>query len=223
MLIAAVFENNNWRDIDPSELSALGSGTQNAFRLICEALKCDQSDLYKQKIDTKGKLRNQSWSADSYLVFSGMGGSNPCAAWVAPGVFDPGKVVFDQTVYWAPVDTLDEAAYLAGAVNSPACAELIEPFQSKGQQGKRHIHKLPFAVTPKFDPDNAAHASLASATLALNESWRALRDSDEEVMKRTNPQSGSLATRRTWLMTRLRGLPEWQPYAEAAATLYEAA
>lgn len=169
-----------------------------------------------------GKLRRQSWSPSAYLVVSGAGGANPCAAWTEPGVLVPGEVVFDQTLYWAEVNSRDEAAYLVGAVNSPSCAEIIAPFQPKGDQGKRHIHKLPFGVTPPYDPSDPAHTELAAATLRLHEAFGAALTDDAIALAARRPGKGTLAGRRKRLSKVLQSLDEWDRYVDAARGIYEA-
>lgn len=220
MLIPSIFTGSEWREILEEDLISAPGATKAAFKAICQELETDVSGLY-QKVNTqRGKLRYQLWSDDSFLVFSGTGGANPCAAWVPPSTYVPGEAIFDQTVYWAPVTSLEEAAYLAGAINSPSCAELIAPFQPRGQQGKRHIHKLPFGVTPPFDRADDLHWELSQATLALNTAWKNILATDPEAQRRTHPSQSNLQNRRRWVMNVLRNLPEWERYESAAAALY---
>ncbi|MAM85682.1 MAG: hypothetical protein CME36_00005 [unclassified Hahellaceae] len=219
MLIPSIFTGAEWRELSGEDLIHAPGATDSALQAICRELGVSISGLY-QKIDVRGKLRRQVWAEGSFLVFSGTGGANPCAAWVPPSTFIPGDTIFDQTVYWAPVSTLEEAAYLAGAINSPSCAELIAPFQPRGQQGKRHIHKLPFGVTPPFDREEDLHWELSQATLALQNAWQQILMTDPEAQRRTRPNHSNLQNRRRWVMNVLRELPDWERYTKAAAALY---
>jgi len=222
MLIPSVFTGFEWRALLEEDLISAPGATESAFQEICQELGTDDIAALYQRIDIRGKLKNQVWPDDSFLVFSGTGGANPCAAWALPYTFMPGETVFDQTLYWAPVSTLEEAAYLTGAINSPACAELIAPFQPRGQQGKRHIHKLPFGVTPPFDREDDLHWELSQATLELQTAWQQILITDLEAQRRTQPNHSNLQNRRKWVMKVLRNFDEWERYEKAAAALYGA-
>lgn len=219
MILPASFTGSGWRTLTEVDLATASQGTNDAVASIMKMMNTDLEGLFAT-LDLMGKLRRQAWDEASYIVLSGSGGANPCAAWVDPGTYASGEVVFDQTVYWAPVATKEEAAYLAGAVNSPACAELIRPFQPRGQQGRRHIHKLPFAITPPYDAHDPAHVELVEATLALEGAWRATLDAAPALRAKTKPTYSNLQSRRTWAMKSLRGLVEWSRYELAAAHLY---
>lgn len=218
LLVPAAF-TGSWRELSDIDLATASQGTIDSFDSIMKMMKVDLSGLFAT-VDLLGKLRRQTWDAASYIVLSGAGGANPCAAWVDPGTYVPGEVVFDQTVYWAPVRSKDEAAYLTGAVNSPACAELIRPFQPRGAQERRHIHKLPFSITPKFDPEDQDHVELAKATLALEAAWQTLLTSAPAMAEKTLPTHSNLQNRRRWATASLRDLTEWARYERAAVNLY---
>lgn len=221
MLLPGRFEHGAWRGLKMDEIVLASSGAQQAFEAAATELSKTPETLFGI-VDLMGKLRRQSWSPSAYLVVSGAGGANPCAAWTEPGVLVPGEVVFDQTLYWAEVNSRDEAAYLVGAVNSPSCAEIIAPFQPKGDQGKRHIHKLPFGVTPPYDPSDPAHTELAAATLRLHEAFGAALTDDAIALAARRPGKGTLAGRRKRLSKVLQSLDEWDRYVDAARGIYEA-
>lgn len=219
LILPAAFTGTNWRPLTDADLAVASQGSADAFDAIAKMMADDLAGLFGV-VNTMGKLKRQSWHPDAYIVITGTSGANPCAAWVEPGVYVPGALVFDQTVYWTPVASLEEAAYLAGAVNSPACAELIRPFQPRGQKGRRHIHKLPFAVTPPYDAGDATHSELVAATLALEGAWRAILDADPAKRARTLPNRSNLQSRRSWVMKSLRSLDEWSRYEVAAGNVY---
>lgn len=219
LILPAAFTGTNWRALIDADLATASQGTIDAFDSILNMMDSDFGGLFAT-VDLMGKLRRQTWDADSYIVLSGAGGANPCAAWIDPGTYVPGEIVFDQTVYWAPVGTKDEAAYLAGAVNSPACAELIRPFQPRGAQGRRHIHKLPFSITPPFNPEDDDHVELANATIALEAAWKTALTGTPALAAKTLPTHSNLQNRRRWAMALLQALPEWPRYESAAANLY---
>lgn len=219
MILPASFTGSSWRALTDIDLVTASQGTNDAFASIMKTQGANLGDLFAS-VDLMGKLRRQAWDDASYIVLSGAGGANPCAAWVEPGTYTSGEVVFDQTVYWAPVATKDEAAYLVGAVNSPTCAELIRPFQPRGAQGRRHIHKLPFSITPKFDPSDPDHTELAQATLALEAAWKLYLAGPSNLIDKILPTYSNLQNRRSWAMRSLQSLAEWVRYEAAASSLY---
>lgn len=215
MLMPGHYEADRWRGIKDAELVTAGAGTRQAFTAVANEMLSGPTSLFSI-LDLRRKLSQQHWPADKYIVLSGAGGANPCAAWLDRNECLAGRVVFDQTVYWAPVNTEDEALYLVGAINSPACGDLIRPFQPRGQQGPRHVHTLPFGVTPPFDAGDDAHMNLVEATRSLVDALREQALTDPKLSKAMTPNGGSLATRRSYVMTALRKLPHWAAYEAAA-------
>jgi len=80
---------------------------------------------------------------------------------------DAGKVLIDQTLYWAVVNSLDEAKYLVGLFNSQSIYDVIVSFIPKGEFGPRHLHTLPFKVTPEYDPEDKQHQAVVETTTKL--------------------------------------------------------
>ena len=79
-------------------------------------------------------------------------------------VCDDPNVIVENSLYWMPVDTHEEAYYVCGIINSLSLRELVAPFMPKGQFGVRHLHthlwKLPI---PSYDSGKSAHVELAHA------------------------------------------------------------
>lgn len=215
MLIPARYEAGRWRAIKEAELVTAGAGTRQALSAIAKEIMTAPTSLFAA-LDLRRKLSQQHWTPGKHIVLSGAGGANPCAAWLNPDESLAGRVVFDQTVYWTPVDTKDEALYLVGAINSPACGDLIRPFQPRGQQGPRHVHTLPFGVTPPFDADDDSHMALVEATRRLVDALSLQKSTDPKLSKSMVPSGGSLATRRSYVIAALRKLPQWTAYEAAA-------
>lgn len=219
MLIPGKFDHGEWGELSSADLAVASAGTSSAFSKISQELGKSTSGLFRL-VNTMGKLRKQDWDPSSYLVFVGAGGSNPCAAWVEPGRMSSGSVVFDQTVYWAPVAGEDEAAFIAGAINSPACAEMIAPFQPSGAKGKRHVHKLAISVVPTFDPDDTTHAELARSTLALVDAWTAWAAKNAKDADYVRSKQNDLSWRRRKTIQAMEGLPEWSAYLAATKSIF---
>lgn len=76
---------------------------------------------------------------------------------------DTSPALIDHTLYWAAVDSEEEAHYLAAIFNSTPLHELVEPLMSEGLFGKRHIDKYVFQTPiPAFNPSAALHIELAT-------------------------------------------------------------
>mgnify|MGYP007107704295 FL=1 len=104
-------------------------------------------------------------------------------------------------------------------LNSTALDTIISDFQPEGAMGRRHVHKLPYAVTPPFDVDNPAHMLVAIRTRALiNNITDSLPGS--EVVRYCDPSSSTLAVRRRRFRLFIHELPTSGAYEEACREVY---
>lgn len=218
-ILPARYAGDEWRAVTDRDLMLHGVGTRSAFAAIARSVGVSVDDLFSV-VNLRSKLTVQNWTRGAYIVVSGAGGTTPCVAFLDPINATPGNLVFDQTVYWAPVATRDEAVYLCGAMNSPTCAALIRPFQPKGAQGPRHVHELPFRVTPRFDPRNTAHEQLVIATNALMQELSATAAVDAKVGEARQPHTGELSRRRPNISKAMQQTAAWPVYVEAASAVY---
>lgn len=101
-------------------------------------------------------------------MLTGPGGSNTAAA-----VFELSQrraaVVVDQTLYWYWLDSQDASDYYVGMFNSGPLAARIEVFIPEGVFGRRHLHTVPWQVTPVYDPHDAAHQNVAALSGKLRD------------------------------------------------------
>ena len=73
------------------------------------------------------------------------------------------KAVIDQALYWAAVESLDEADYLCSILNSEALRAGVERYQAQGQWGARHFDKYIFNLPiPRYDSSNDLHRELVA-------------------------------------------------------------
>ncbi|AKG38298.1 hypothetical protein MA03_02010 [Infirmifilum uzonense] len=80
-------------------------------------------------------------------------------------------IIIDHTLYVAHVNSLEEADYLAAALNSPVLDRLVKPFQTKGEFGARHFHKKPLEFPiPRLNPMDERHIKLAELGRTARES-----------------------------------------------------
>lgn len=217
-------KNNHqqWEMIPQNEINAKGAVTQNTFREICRELDTNSRDVSTifDLVDVRGKLTQQHVSNEGFIVMTGAGGGKVCSAYIDLSEYDSDRLILDQTVYWAEVETEGEAIYLSGLLNSNAINLIIEDFQPRGAFGKRHVHKLPFGVTPPFDPEQAAHQDVVLKTRTLIQEYQALQATDDSIENLLNPNTGSLSSRRRKLNLKIQELSSYAEYEEACKSLY---
>jgi len=171
-------------------------------------------------IDTRGKLSQQMLRPEGFLVMTGAGAGKVCCAYTPLNNSITGKLIIDQTLYWTTVQTEDEAIYLTGLLNSEAISLIIEDFQPRGAFGERHVHKLPFGVTPPFDPSQAAHEDVVTQTKKLISDYSEMKGNDGILQHLLNPNNGSLSSRRRRINQKIQALPSYSNYEEACKALY---
>ncbi len=75
----------------------------------------------------------------------------------------PARLV-ESTLYWIPVETMDEAHYLTAIINSQTLEVQLAPLMPKGQFGARHVQKHIWRLPiPSFNPNDRVHLELAQA------------------------------------------------------------
>lgn len=211
-----------WIAMHLSEIALTGQATTNAFNAVLSELGVGSTPYsYFNRLDTdRKKLTNQTWGS-GWLVFMGAGGSNVCAAYASTSRFPQDKSIIDQTLYWAVVNTEDEAVYLTGLLNSAAINEVIREFQPRGQFGERHIHKLPLGATPRFDPGNPAHIDVVAKSKQLMIDWSTFKtNNNATVQDLLNPNKSKLHIRRKKIREILSTLPSWHDYELACKAVY---
>jgi len=76
------------------------------------------------------------------------------------------KAVVSETLYWSACSSVEEACYLVSIFNSSVLLDKIKFLQSEGQFGRRHFHKVVFAVgIPLFNANSSLHQHLAELGL----------------------------------------------------------
>lgn len=214
-------ENGRWQVVDESGLVSYGTGATAAFRSIFNA-SGESAREYFNRINYRNKLNPQVFDAidnDKFLVMVGAGGGYTCASFVAFAQIDKAKTIIDQTIYWHVADSEAEALYIVGMLNSEALDTIVADFQPEGAMGRRHVHKLPYSVTPPFDPESPAHSLVVEKTRALmNRINNNLPSS--EAARYLAPSSSTLAVRRRKFRLFINGLPESSEYETACREAY---
>lgn len=219
ILLPFVRSASGWRAVSTQELAAEPANEAVFSRILAEISTSATPQTLLDLVETdRSKLSSQSFSSDGYLVVYGAGGGVVCAAARKLDAFDPDKLVIDQTLYWHVVSTLDEALYLTGLFNSSAIEPVIAAFQPQGQQGERHIHRLPVLVTPRFDVADPDHLAVVEATRVLVTEWEG-HMADPDVVEKLSPTK-ALASRRSYLRKRVFDLPAFEAWQAACERIY---
>lgn len=211
-----------WAMIPQSEINSKSIITRNTFHEICNEINPTNGNISNlfRLIDVRGKLTQQIISNEGYIVITGAGGGKVCSGIITLSDYLSATLIIDQTIYWAHVETEDEAIYLSGLLNSSAINLIIEDFQPRGAFGKRHIHKLPFGVTPPYDPTQVAHQYVVENTRILINEFEYLKANNVKVNVLLNPNSGSLSSRRRNLFHYIQKLAAYKEYELACHSLY---
>lgn len=209
-----------WVGATPTSLKAAGASTSQAFKRFFTVAGDDGATFLEALNTPRRKLDAQKLPATGWLVVMGAGGKLVCAAYERLTNFDRTKLIIDQTLYWTVVNSEDEALYLCGLLNSEAINLVIQQFQPRGQFGERHVHTLPFGVTPKFDAANVAHTDVVDKTRTLLSEWRIDRGAHSVEYKSLLDPNVSLARRRNALRKRLKALAGYVAYDLACRSLY---
>lgn len=82
---------------------------------------------------------------------------------LSAAIVEDDAFVIDHKAYWAAVESLDEARYLATLVNSRTVLDRVVPMQPRGWRDPRDFDKLVWELPiPEFAAGNALHAALAA-------------------------------------------------------------
>lgn len=204
--------------IREASLAIRGSSVREAIRSLTAELDITVTDYY-EKLNYRNKLNPQKFDEGTFLILAGAGGSYVCSGYVGLSKFDPQKVIVDQTLYWYQTANEDEALYIVGLLNSEALNSSIAEFQPEGIQGRRHIHKLPYAITPKYDEENDLHTKLVSITRRLMDEF--VENIDEGVSEMIlEPSKSTLQIRRRKVRDCLKQLPSYFAYETLCRQIY---
>lgn len=214
-------EDGRWQVVDEQDLVRYGTASSAAFARIFEEAG-ETARQYFDRINYRNKLNPQifeRFSDEKQLVMAGAGGGYTCAAYVPINRLFKEKTIIDQTLYWYIAQSEDEALYITGLLNSQALDTIIAEFQPEGALGRRHVHKLPYAVTPPFDADDPAHLLVVEKTRALkNRLDEILPGSD--IFEYCSPARSSLSVRRQKFRLFIQRLPENRDYEDACRGVY---
>lgn len=211
VLIPGTKDKGLWKPVMAEDIALMNPSTAKVFEEIQDETGMSVYELLNDKVNIYGKLYKQDFSLGRWLVLSNAGGSNPCAAYIDLEKYDTSRLIIDQTLYWYMASSEEDALFITGMINSTALNDAIKDFQPDGGFGKRHIHKLPYKVIPRYDSENSAHELVVEKTKMLIDRWIDYCKSDEKGAY-IAPNSGTLNCRRKKLQAALKELPEYINY-----------
>lgn len=107
------------------------------------------------RLDYQRGLRDQMPGAPIRVAYSASG------MYLAATVLTDPRAVVEHKLYWAAVDSFDEAKYLTAVLNSPALLRFVQPLQGRGEHNPRDFDKYVWqAPIPLYDPQRPAHRTL---------------------------------------------------------------
>jgi hypothetical protein len=211
-------DRDDYRRASAAEIAASPDASTFFDELIAASDFGTLDDFWENGLDYRSKLSKQVFPAESWLVVYGAGGGIPAAACAQIASFGEEPPVVDQTLYWAVVDSEDEALFICALINSEALLSKIEDFIPEGDFGDRHLHTLPSKAVPQFDPADDAHVAIVDACRALVAELEACRADEQYGALFTNEMS--MSARRNRLRKLLRTLSSYDGYDAASAALY---
>lgn len=110
-----------------------------------------------RQFDYYSKLTTQFPISNRRIIYT-KAGTLPAACIVRT------SALIDHSLYWASVETDEEASYLAAILNSETSRSRAASKQARGQWGARHFDKVIFTLPiPRFDKKEPLHRQLAKA------------------------------------------------------------
>ena len=135
---------------------------------------------FLQQCDYYGKLSRQFPIAPIRVVYT-KAGTNLAAALVRDEM-----AVIDHKLYWAAAESVEEARYLCGVLNSETLRAGVARYQSQGQWGARDFDKYVFNLPiPRYDGANALHRRLAAAARTAEDVARQVSMKEGDYFTRT--------------------------------------
>lgn len=118
-----------------------------------------RTETIHDQIDYLGKLTKQNFKKKWVVLYARSGTNVSCCLVKVASHF---KLAVDNATYRYYAASLTEAHYLLAVINSRYLNEIIKPFQSRGLQGERDIHKKLLEVPfPQFNSKKKLHTDLA--------------------------------------------------------------
>ena len=158
------------------EYPGLAAWWREAERLWDRHKSASTQMSLRQQINFQNKITAQFPAASQRVVYTTSG------QYLAACLLTDTEAVIEQTLYWAPADSVAEGRYLCAIFNSNALAAAVLPLQARGQHNPRHFAMGLFAIPfPAFDESDDVHARLAAlaeraeqvaAAVTVDDAWQ---------------------------------------------------
>jgi hypothetical protein len=149
------------RVMDAKAATDAGYSGLAAWMREAEPLWTSESENTLSLIDRwnyHGSLSEQFPETSLRLVYTASG-SNPCACLIRNL-----PAVVEHKLYWASLESIDEAEYLTAILNSEEARKRVERLQSRGLFGARDFDKVMFTLPiPRYSETQPVHRDLAAA------------------------------------------------------------
>jgi hypothetical protein len=110
-----------------------------------------------ERLDYQRGLRLQFPLSEHRIVYSASG------QYVAAARVESEDAIVEHKLYWAGLESIEEARFLVAVLNSPVATTRISHLQSRGEHNPRDIDKYVFQLPiPRFAPDDPLHARLTA-------------------------------------------------------------
>ena len=135
-----------------------------------------------------------TWSTGAYtfapykVLWKEMSGTRFCAAYVGSamvGTFGPKVVVPDHKLYFVPVETEQEAAYLTALLNARTISGAVAGYAAQLSLG---VSVIEYLKIPEFDPSDRRHLRLSDLAMRAQRNGGKLREADERTLDRLATQ-----------------------------------
>jgi len=143
---------------------------EEEFRAVLEKTEREWKGTVVDYLNTQSKLGRQKPLA--HRVVWGKGGTHIRAAVPPSGIAEAQGLpvhgyIIDLSCYGVVCASQDEAHYLCAVLNSTTAGDAIAYHQTRGEQGRRDIHRRPVqhVPIPVFDHGNRKHSRLAELSL----------------------------------------------------------
>ena len=177
-----------WDDEASQLLDAVNAAKRGHLRLaqwlerteaLWEAHKPSNISFLDQ-CDYFGKLSRQFPIARVRVVYT-KSGTIP-----ASSVIQDLETVIDHKLYWLATESVDEARYLCGILNSETLRAGVEGYQAQGQWGPRDFDKYVFNLPiPRYDRANDLHRRLSEAAQTAQDVANQVSVTEGEYFTRT--------------------------------------
>lgn len=168
VVLPGLIEHNKLKLLRPSQMEKLGELEATKWFGAVEKLWTERKTERAESMTFIDRLNFQNGLAfqntqSRFVVLYIAAGTNICSAVIDRSKIDDLPFITDHKTYVYFTDDEDHAYYLTAFLNGNTPNELIKPFQSRGLQGERDIHKkILEAPLPRFDAGNPDHRALSA-------------------------------------------------------------